>query len=137
MFRALFDLESEPDPILIKIYRGRVFASETWNDNQFSNKSYPVTYKRTEWSTVLSKKMSGKTWRILEISDVIWLRILMVSSTVEPRLQTNTKSSFPRVLIFFLEAKFFVCYCFLSIVCWIFTTSKVKYSLFMDTIYSF
>ena len=34
MFRALFDLESDPDPHpIIKIYRNRVFVSETWNDN--------------------------------------------------------------------------------------------------------
>ena len=34
MFRALFDLESGPDPYPNKIYRDRVFVSETWNDNR-------------------------------------------------------------------------------------------------------
>ena len=34
MFRALFDLESDQTPILIKVYRNRVFVSETWNDNR-------------------------------------------------------------------------------------------------------
>ena len=33
MFRALFDLETHPDPHPNKKYRDRVFVSETWNDN--------------------------------------------------------------------------------------------------------
>ena len=36
MFRALFDLESDPDPHPNKNQRNRVFVSETWNDNQIT-----------------------------------------------------------------------------------------------------